>query len=190
MSIESITKRIKDEADAYAKKQISAAEKQKKEILKEAEKQADEIKAKAKARSEKDGKTLIERRESVAGLESRKLQLQAKQDVIAESFELALEKLLDMSEKDYLTFIEGQLKEFKGQSGEIMLNEKDGKKLASKLSKLVDKKLKVSSDPVNIKGGFILKQGDITINCSLEKLLEDKKEELTSEIASELFPAK
>lgn len=187
MSIESITKRIEDEARAYAQQQTAAAESDKNDILADARKQAESISADAKARADKDSKILVERRESVAGLESRKMQLKAKQEVIAESFDQALQKLLSMPESDYLGFMSAQLKPFESQGGEIMLNAADNKKYASKLSAATGK-LTLSKDIADIKGGFILKQGDITINCSIEKLLEDKKEEMMADIAGKLFP--
>ena len=190
MSIESITKRISDEAQAFADVVLNDAESKKKDILGDARESADKVLADAKERAEKDSKILVERRESVAGLESRKMQLQAKQEVIAESFDAALEKLLGMNEEDYLGFITGQLKHFEGQSGDVMLNTADKDKYGAKLAKLVEKTgLKVAEEAAKIKGGFILKQGDITINCSIEKLLEDKKEELMSSIAQKLFPS-
>lgn len=189
MSIESITKRIADEAKAVADAVVAEAESQKKDILADARMKADEILADAKARAEKDSKILVERRESVAGLESRKMQLQAKQEVISESFDKALEKMLAMDESAYIDFLGSQLKAFEKQDGEIMLNAADKKKYGAKLAKLVEKSnIKLSDDEAKIKGGFILKQGDITINCSIEKLLEDKKEEIMGEIAHKLFP--
>ena len=187
MSIESITKRIEAEAEAYAAERKKEAEAKKKDILADANTEADKIKADAKARADKDSKLLIERRESVAGLESRKMQLTAKQEIIAESFDGALEKLLNMKDSDYLDFLSKQLKSFAKEGGEILLNAADKKKYGDKLAKLYDT-LKLADDDADIKGGFILKQGDIAINCSVEKLLENKKEEIISDIAKKLFP--
>ncbi len=189
MSIESITKRIEDEAKAVADELIAAAKSQKASIVKDATTKAAEIEQEAKERAAKDSKILVERRESVAGLESRKMQLAAKQDVIAESFDSALNKLLALDESKYLEFITNKLAAFEGQSGEILLNAADKQKYGAKLAKLIEKTaIKVSDDEAKIKGGFILKQGDISINCSMEKLLEDNKEEMMSTIAQKLFP--
>ena len=188
MSIESITKRIEDEAKKYAKGVLADAKSQEKDILADASHKADEIKADAKARADKDSKILVERRESVAGLESRKMQLQAKQDVIAESFDKALEKLLAMDEKKYMEFIKNQLAAFEGQTGDVMLNEADNKKYGKKVADMLKGGLKLSKENANIKGGFVLKQGDITINCSVEKLLEDNKGQMMAEVAAKLFP--
>lgn len=190
MSIESIIKRIEDEAKAYAGQRKDEAESQKKEILADAQTKADKIKADAQERADKESKLLAERRESVAGLESRKMVLQVKQEVIAESFEKALDRLLDLKEEDYMKFFESQIATFEKEGGEILLNAEDKKKIGDKLAKLLKGDLKLSDETADIKGGFILKQGDISINCSLEKLLEDKKEEMVGEIAAKLFPGK
>ena len=190
MSIESIIKRIEDEAKAYAAERTAEAESQMKEILADAQTKADKIKADAKERADKESKLLVERRESVAGLESRKMALQAKQEVIAESFEKALDKLVGLSEDDYIKFLENQLKAFENEGGEVLLNAADMKKYGAKVEKLLKGELKLGKEEADIKGGFILKQGDISVNCSLEKLLEDKKEEMIAGIAAKLFPEK
>lgn len=190
MSIESITKRIEDEAKAYAEERRAEAEGLKKEILADAQTKADRIKADAKERADKESELLAERRESVAGLESRKMVLEAKQEIIRESFEKALDKLVDLDEADYIKFIENQLNAFGKEGGEVLLNAEDKKKYGDKLAKLLSGGLKLSEEAANIRGGFILRQGDISINCSLEKLLEDKKEEMVGEIAAKLFPQK
>ena len=190
MSIDSITKRIMDEAQAAADVVTADAESQKAQILEEARSSAETIKAEATARAEKDSEILVERRKSVAGLESRKMQLKAKQEIIAESFNAALDKLLALDENEYLGFIKNQLDAFKGQSGEVLLNAADKKKYGAKLAQMIEKSdIKVSDEEAKIKGGFILKQGDISINCSIEKLLEDKKGEMMGEIAHKLFPS-
>ena len=188
MSIESITKRILGEAQAYADERIAEAKAQKDSILGDARIAADKIEADAKARSEEDSKLVVERRQSVAGLESRKMKLNAKQEVIKESFDAALEKMLSMSEDDYLAFIGKQLEAFGDEAGEVLLNAADKEKYGAKVSALLKGGMKLGEETANIRGGFILKQGDIFINNSIEKLLADIKGELTSSIAAKLFP--
>ena len=188
MSIESITKRILGEAQAYADERKAEAQAQKDKILADARIEADKIEADAKARAAEDSRLVVERRQSVAGLESRKMKLNAKQEVIHESFEKALEKMLSMSEKDYLAFISRQLEAFGDKEGEILLNAEDYKKYGAKIASGLKGGLKLGEETADIRGGFILKQGDIFINNSIEKLLADKKGELTGVIAAKLFP--
>ena len=188
MSIESITKRILKEAENYAAARKKEAEKAKSTAVKEAEDKVEGILADAKVRAEQDSKLLVARRESVAGLDARKMQLAAKQEMIDAGFARALEKLQNLDAKDYLKFIMSRLEEYKGQKGEILLNSADIKKIGESLAKeLKGTDLTVSENAADIKGGFILKQGDISYNSSLEMLLEDEKEQMTAAIAAKLF---
>ena len=47
--------------------------------------------------------------------------------------------------------------------------------------------LKLSDEIADIKGGCILRRGNISYNASLEKLLSSVREELTAEVAGILF---
>ncbi len=188
MSIESITTRIQDEAKAYADEIMKSARAQADGLLDEARSEANRIKEEFEAAAKKDSKLLIERRESVAGLEARKMQLGAKQEIIKESFDRAVEKILSMGEDEYFTFLTSQLAAF--TEGVILLGKDDLKKYGAKLAKEFAGKLTVAEEPIGIKGGFLLKQGDISINASIEKLIEDQKEKLTGEVAKLLFPQK
>ena len=112
----------------------------------------------------------------------------AKQELIADSFVAAENKLLALDSDAYIAFILAQLDEYNDMEAELLLNAGDLKKYGVNLSKkLKDTKINISKETVDIKGGFILKKGNISYNASLEKLLEMKKEELTSEVAELLF---
>ena len=188
MSIETITKRILDEANAYAESCKNEAKAQNESLLSETRNEAGKILDDAKARAEKDCKLLVERRESVADLEARKMQLQAKQELIQESFEQALNKMQSLSDEDYCRFLARQLSAYEKQGGEIQLNEKDLKKFGPTLSEFFKGKFTVSNEPIKINGGFLLKQDSVFINASIEKLVADQKDKMTSEIAKVLFP--
>ena len=188
MSIETITKRILDEANAYADGCKNDAKAQNESLLSETRNEASKILDDAKARAEKDCKLLIERRESVAGLESRKMQLTAKQELIQESFDQAFNKMQNLSDDEYYNFLGKQLSAYEKQGGEIQLNEKDLKKFGARLSQDYKGMFTVSNEPINVGGGFLLKQDSIFINASIEKLVADQKDKMTSDIAKVLFP--
>lgn len=188
MSIESITTRIREEAGAYADEMIADAKVQAESLLGETRIEADKLMEEAKAAAERDSRLLIERRKSVAGLEARKMQLGAKQEIISESFDRALEKFRTLDEAEYYGFLSGLLSEF--NEGEIRLNEGDLERFGRRLESEFAGRLTVAKEPAAIKGGFLLKQGDVSINASAEKLIEDQKGKLTGEIAALLFPQK
>lgn len=188
MSIESITERITREAEAYGADQKARAEAAKQTTLDDARRKAEEIKANRKKDAEKDCQVLKDRRASVADLESRKMKLAAKQEVIEESFEKAVEKLQALDDKEYQKVVSGLLEEFRDGGGEILVNEKDRDRMASVLSGgFAGTGLVLADESADIKGGFILRRGNISYNASLEKLLDNVKAEATSEIAKLLF---
>lgn len=49
--------------------------------------------------------------------------------------------------------------------------------------------LTLSEETRDIQGGFILKNGQVEVNCALETLVDQEKETLTAEVAGLLFPA-
>lgn len=187
MSIDSIKERIMEEAQSYADGCVNDANFRVEALLEETRIEAEKIKNDANIKAEKDSKTLVERRESVAGLEARKMQLFAKQEIIQESFDKALEKLQKLDEKEYIAFLTNRLSCFESDGGEIMLSSDDLSKYGEKLRKKFDGVFTVCNEPVDIKGGFLLKQGSISINASVEKLVENEREELTGDIADILF---
>ncbi len=188
MSIESILNKIEKEAEQYADEQLARAEAARKETLDEARRRAKDIKAQEAKRAESDAAVLKERRASVSDLEARKMCLAAKQDVIEEVFSEAMEKLVELDPDKYIDFILKCLEQFKAEGGEVVLSARDldryGKKLSEALS---GSGLSVSKETADIKGGFILRKGNVSYNASLEKMIEKAKDEMTPEIAGLLF---
>lgn len=188
MSIEKITARIlqeaKDEAAALAAK---AAEEQS-VLLQNAREEAAALTLNRQQKAQTDARVLKERRQSVAELEARKLHLAAKQDLIEEAFEKAADSLANMEPAEYKAFILSLLEPYRNQVGEIILNERDQKRLSRELRlELSDSPLAVAEETADIKGGFILCQGCVSINASIEKLLEQARGEITAQIAETLF---
>ncbi len=186
MSIDKITARILQEARDEAAATKQTAEEEAAALMAEAEKTAQtETRSKA-AQAKEDAATLKERRSAVAELEARKLRLAAKQEMIAESFDMAQEKLLAMKNEDYLRFLLSRLAPY--SEGEVILNAKDKKRVGNALAKkLSGTGLKVSAETADIEGGFILKTGLVSVNGSLENILETERRETTAQIAETLF---
>lgn len=188
MSIENITARIlreaQDEADAVKAK----ANSEKDDLIREAKEQSAKIASDSAAKAEKDAQILKERRHSVAELESRKLRLAAKQEIIDECFKESMVKFASLDPQQYISFIMEQLKPYMDQKGEILLNGKDKASIGSGLSaKLAGTSLSVSDETAQIEGGFILRQGSVSMNASLEKFMENEKKEITAQLADILF---
>ncbi len=194
---EKITQRILDDAHATAESiKAEAAEKTKAvedEARKRAERKKEEI-------LEQTGKVAEERKRRILGvaqLEARKELLAAKQEMIEEVFQKSLEQLTSKDEKSYLAIIREMLLNLVERGNEtVIFSAHDLEKITDGFWKDVNKaladkgregNLKLSRESREIKGGFILQAGGVEMNCSFEALLEEKRDQLETEVANILF---
>ncbi|NLJ58455.1 MAG: hypothetical protein GX339_06385 [Tissierellia bacterium] len=192
MSVENITSNILKDAENLAAASLKNAEEEKQNIINEAKKKAETIINIEKEKAEKEAESLKSRKVSAAELEGRKMVLAAKQDAIKKSFDMAIDRLKNMEEEDYINFLLNQIVNIPYTEGAIILNKRDRERIGQKLVKAVNEKLKaekfiLSDETVNASGGFILKSGAIMINSSFETVIDSVKDELTNDIASKLF---
>ena len=192
MSIENITADILNDAKKIAEESLANAEKRKQEIMNNAKNEVEVIKRTVAQKSAKDAEDLKSRKISAAGLQKRKMILDAKQESIKKSYDAALTKLKTMPEDEYLSFLSQEILKIPNSEGTIVLNAKDRENIGEKLVKAVNEKLgaekvTLSNKTVQAGGGFVLKRGKVEINSTFEALLDSMKDELTGEIANVLF---
>lgn len=192
MSIEKITSKIISDAEDAAKVTLDEAKGLCEEIIAEAEKKAASILENAEKQGLEEKEKLIARRKAVADIDGRKLVLEAKQKLIADSFEKAVDKLCSMEKKPYIEFLAGLVEKTGEKEGELILSPKDRKAVGEDLVRYLSEHLAGSSftlseETRNIRGGFLLKKGSVYINGTIEALVEEAKESLMSEVASRLF---
>lgn len=188
MSIDSILKRIEDEASAYSEQRLKEAEAEKERIIAEANEEANRIKDERKKASDNEAEQVILRKTSVAGLDSRQMILQTKQELIKESFDGAINHIINMKPDDYIDFIGRQIEPFKDKEGEVLISLEDRKRYGAAISdKLQGTKLRLSDDIAKIKGGCIIRCGNILYNASIEEIIENDKSGMMTEISNLLF---
>ena len=103
--IEKITQRMEDDAQREINEVLTAARAQADEITRLSREQADKESAAIVARGESAAAEREKRLESMAGMESRKLVLAAKQEVLDEAFSMALEKLCTLPDEEYIELL-------------------------------------------------------------------------------------
>jgi len=188
MGIENITARILQEAKDEAMKMQKAAEADKASQLSKAAQEAAKIEEEMSLKAVQDAKVLKERRHSVAELEARKMRLALKQNVIEETFAEAMDQMASMDREAYLEFLKKQLNAYKEEGGVVALNAADYEAFGKELAVSIEgSKLTLGEEKANIRGGFILKQGNVFVNASLEKILETEKKQITAQVAGILF---
>lgn len=192
MSIENITGKILADAKVEAEEAINQAMKTAEEILAGAEKKAKQVVDEAEKSGATEKEQLITRRKAVAEIDGGKITLSAKQKLISQCFDKAIELLINMEKQEYIHFLGEIVKNTGITEGELILNDKEaasmGKELEEHLkTQLPGSKIFLSSETRQIRGGFLLKSGNVYINGTVEALVEEAKGPLTAEVAQILF---
>lgn len=187
---------LKDNEDRAKQIERDAAAKAE-EIERQARNRADEIMNSMKAKAEKDGQERKERLMSRAQLDARNEILLAKQEAIDKVFQNAVDRIKQMSDKDYLDFIEKMFLENSSTGEEeIIFSEMDKARIQPSFITVLNDKLnsmgkkgliRISDETRDIGSGFILTQGGLEINCSIESQIRLLRDSLEGDIANLLF---
>lgn len=195
--LEKITARIETDAVADAARIAEEARLQCEAIRTEGEAKAQERYWKRVREGVKNAEDRASRLAKAADMEARKSVLACKQQIVAQAFELAEQKLLALSGEDYIAFLAG-LAAKASVSGreEIVLNAADreriGKRVAARANELLASqgraaRLTLSAETGDFTGGLILRDGDISVNCTVAALIAEARQTQASEVAAELF---
>ena len=190
--IEKITGRLDAAAAAQADSIIKEAKARARETVDRT--QADIAKQRAEliARGDKEAAEREERLVSVAQMEARQIILSAKQEMMEQAFDGALKKLCALSDEEYAAFCAELLKKAAPDGKGDVFFPADRKKAGSRAVSLVNRALNgnlvFSGESRPIKGGFLLKNGSVEVNCSFETLVRLQRSEAAGEVAALLFP--
>lgn len=224
--IEKITAKIAQDAEADIAKLNEQTAAQIADIQAQAAAQAEKISAELAERGRKAAEERLERLSSAAGMEQRKLELAAKQEVVGEAFDLALEKLCSLPDQEYIALLTRLVLEASSTGKEqLVFSVKDrarvGKqvvvaaneamvkgvapalpgsvastKVGALLGKVVNSTaamvtgtgmLTLSEETRPMKGGFVLVDDDVEVNCAFETLVRLQREKLERDVARVLF---
>lgn len=224
--IEKITARIAQDAQAEIAALNAETEEKVKAVLNSAEHQAQQEANDIVEKGRMAASERLERLSSAAQMERRKLELASKQEVLGEAFDLALEKLCALPEKEYVSLLTKLALEASSSGKEqLIFSPKDRNKVGkqvvmaanealvkerapslpeevakSKVGAFVDKlvqnttaavtgagMLTLAEETRDIKGGFIMVDGDVEINCAFETLVRLQREQMEKKVADALF---
>lgn len=188
-SSEKILAGITAEAESTAKEIISAAEKKAEEIIsdkaKEAEKQADEIAAEA----DKKAALINSTGDSAAQLVLRDAKLKRKRELIEKAVSEVIVSINNYDDKTYFDcLLRLAKKNAMSGKGEMLLSARDLSRDKGDFVKALEElSVTLSDTPADINGGFILRYGDIIINCELSAVVREKRDEITDAVNTALF---
>lgn len=156
------------------------------------EKRAAQERAVSHERSEHAAQERYERLCSAADMESRKLELSARQEILSEAYTLALDKLCSLPRERYEQLLLKLLSKAVGTGHEqVMLCAADrealGEAFVQRANEALHTHLTLASDTADIRAGFLLIGETSDVNGSFETLLALSREQTEREAARRLF---
>lgn len=195
--IEKITQRIKDDAQLEITAVAEETKAKCEEILADCREQADAAYWKIVNEGRQEAEHQLELRKGAAMTDSKKRMLQLKQEMVAEAFAKAEQKLLALSGEEYERFLVTLAVRASGSGDEKLIfsaadREKYGEKVVGAANEILasagrNAALTLADESRDIQGGLILSGGRIETNCSIKTLLELRRTELAPEVAKLLF---
>ena len=191
--IEKITQRITAQAQAEIDGVLEQARDEAARITAGYRAQAEAEARELNAKNEKAAAEREERLVSSAQMEARKVRLAAKQEMVERTYALALDKLCAMPEEQYVAVLADLLVQASSNGREeAVFSPKDreqvGEKAVAKANALSGKELRLSAETQPIRGGFILKDKNVEVNCAFETLVRLQKTETAGAVVKKLFP--
>lgn len=189
--LDKIIEKIRSESQLRCDEAIANAEKTARQIEQNAEEQIKSEREAADTASDEAAKAVVYH--ALASIEQQKKQaiLKAKIQAINSAIDAAQEALLSLTPAKYFSAMLS-LANANAQGGEgiIKFNKKDLKRLPAGFLKQLAAQLpeiKLSDEPVDIENGFIMVYGDIEINCTIDALIYEKRDELMELVNSIVF---
>ncbi|MCL1805481.1 MAG: V-type ATP synthase subunit E [Clostridiales bacterium] len=180
--IETVLAEAKSEAGAIAERYAALAKEESDKALAAGKVQAEEIRRRAASAAEQEAKQQL---------------LATKQSLISRAFDAALHKLLALPEPEYTGLLAKLAAEASTTgSEELVFSPKDkngcGQKVLDGANGLLAKAgkkgaLTISAEAGSFEGGFLMKSGDVEVNCTLDTILRLSREDLTLDVAHALF---
>ena len=190
--MEKITARMKADAARSLSELNAQTEQELRRIREESAARAEKERETAGGHAHLAAQERYERLCSAAEMETRKLTLSAKQEVLAETYDRALEILCSMPREEYLSLLVHLLKAAGGKGNEkIALSAKDrdemGETLVERANKELNAHYTLAGEAADIRAGLVLISEECDVNCSFETLLALSREKTERGAAKLLF---
>lgn len=187
---ETIINRINADGDAAVAAIKAEADKANAAVLAEAEKEAQR---RAQAIADKTAQKCAQSKtasKSRCDLAVRSALLRQRRSEIDKTVAMLLDYLTNLDDSAYFDALYQLAAQLRGKSGVLSLNQKDLNRLPADFTDKVRAtglEATVSDTPVDITGGFILKNGDIEENMDFRALISARRDEIEDFINRELF---
>ncbi|MBQ7578656.1 MAG: V-type ATP synthase subunit E [Synergistaceae bacterium] len=139
----------------------------------------------------KEEPEVLRRREIVAELDGKRIDLGVKQRLIGEAFDASLKQMTELAPDKYVKFADSLLKQAVKTGKEVVFVGKNEKHLDQRwldgYNASHNTSLTLSSEKLPISGGFVLRDDKIDTNCSWDMLIANAREDIETEVVKRLF---
>jgi len=204
MSIEKITSKILDEAEGIRKEALAETDKKCDAIIAEAKMKAQKIVDEMTLKGQEEKEKIVLRKKSVASIDSRKIILSKKQEIINSCFNDAVDKIADLPKEEYIDFLVSLGKDSDMYGGLLTFNKRDTETIAQdvidrlndameqkQLEKYGDlpyrERFSLNEQYEPLRGGYWIRYRFTYADNTLESQVEVRKKTFASEISKLLF---
>ena len=187
---DAIIQKIMDDANKVAEGNIKEANDTASKIFARTQKEIDKLEAANEGKTDALYQDALSRSAVVANLDCKKLMLNAKKEIVGKVFDEALDTFM-AEKKDYLALVEKMISSCCEDGDEVVICERDGKVITKKfiadIAKKTGKKLTLSGEFGDFKGGVLLIGKSYDKNLTLDLELQSVRENIESKIVEILF---
>ena len=191
--VEKIVARLNEETEAQCGEIVFTAKKKAAEIVSRAQEEGNRKIKEAEAAAQQQAERILASAGAQNAADERKALLGARVDLINEVLASARQSLHRLKDEAYFNALAGLATKHKQPGvGEMLLCERDLKRMPTDFIDKLGYGITVSPVPADIEDGFILKYGDIEINCTFGALFAAAEQDLQAHANALLFdpPAK
>lgn len=195
-STQKITAKIAQDAHSFEEIALREAEAGAAVIRDDYKSKADYAVAVIVNKSQNNVERIVARAESSAELVKRNGVLSAKSAILDDVFNIAIERIITSDDNQYIDLMVAvairaaeEMNTVESKNGTIIMNKNDAAKFGKRLVEQLSRKNKftLSNEHANIRGGFILRCGDIDVNCSIESIVASIRPSLEPQVINTLF---
>ncbi|MBQ7154934.1 MAG: V-type ATP synthase subunit E [Synergistaceae bacterium] len=191
MALADIKAKIKAESQAQIKALEAENDAKVREISRSVNAEIKAVQDSYASRLAKEEPEVLKRREIVAELDAKRIDLGVRQRLVTEAFEASLKQLAEMAPDKYVKFADKLMAAAVVTGKEVVFVGKNEKHLDQRwldgYNASHSTSLTLSPERLPITGGFVLRNDRIDTNCSWDMLIEDARADIETEVVKRLL---
>ena len=193
--LDKLIRHMTEETKAASEAILADAEKEAAEARSRIEKQADAQCKAIEVRARQTLENQTERGVAGAALKRRQAILAARQTLVEETVKAAKTRILELPDAEYFSYLLKLLeRHVPGTDAVLLLNQRDRGRMPEDFVQAVERiagehdvQILISGQTAGISGGFVLEEGDVEENCSVEALIEADQDAIQDAVCRILF---